>query len=104
MSFRIPVNHNRKSSSSRLPPIVFAHNPNLRRKLKFLDFSPNKTRVIIDNGGGLPLTEVSVSGSSMTASSDFRNGDEGRHYVLASHSTLQSAGEASRAPDKATEV
>ncbi|KAF8240550.1 STE3-domain-containing protein [Tricholoma matsutake] len=67
---RTSTDHNPESvATNRMPPLIFACNPT-PRKLKFLDFSPNKTRVIADVAGGLPQTYVSTS--SMTTNSDFR--------------------------------
>jgi hypothetical protein len=68
-----------------MPPLVFAHSPT-PRKLKFLDFSPNKTRVIADIGGGLPQTQVTLS--SMTANSNV-SGDYGDPYYALTHDSVQ---------------
>lgn len=52
-----------------LLPLVFARQP--VRRLKFLDFSPNKSRVIADVNGGLPQTQNSAF-HSVTTSGDYR--------------------------------
>jgi hypothetical protein len=57
-------------------PLAFAHNPNLR-KSKLLDLSPNKTRVVGDIGGGLPVTL-----SSMSAKSELSDDSRTEHYIL----------------------
>lgn len=67
---RTTTDHDPESvATNRMPPLVFARNPTPRKR-KFLDFSPNRTRVIVDVAGGLPQTYVSTS--SMATNSDFR--------------------------------
>jgi hypothetical protein len=94
--------HTRYSSSAGTPRIEFAHNPS-KRLLKFLDFSKSKARVVVDSGGGLPQTEVSLS--SGTRCSAFCDDYGDGHYTTTSYSsTLETPGEAPPAPGKAIEV
>lgn len=77
------TNHDKTSEPSvgnRMSPIGFARGPASAPKLKFLDFSPNKTRVIADVGGGLLQTQVTLS--SMTTNSDFKDDYGDPHYTL----------------------
>jgi hypothetical protein len=63
---RTSSHHHTESASKTLPPLVFARGPS-SRKLKFLDFSPNKTRVIVDISGALPITQGSFSSMSVSS-------------------------------------
>lgn len=77
-SSRTSADHDTKPAPAGLLPLVFAHNRTPQR-LKFLDFSPNKTRVIVDIGGALPPTQVSFS--SMTTDSDCSDCCMDRHHT-----------------------
>jgi hypothetical protein len=72
---RASADYTRKDAPMELPPLTFARDPK-PRKLKFLDFSAHKTRVVADIDGGLPQTQVSCS-SVVTNGTVFsgKNGD-----------------------------